>query len=127
METEEVRPTPAELVILRVLWERGACTVQQVHEVLGLSRMRYTTILKQLQIMSDKGLVTRDKLQKSHVYSARFQAEHTQRQLVGDLMDRAFGGSATNLVMQALSARPTSPEDLAEIRSLIDSFEEKQR
>lgn len=126
METEETRPTPAELAILRVLWDRGPSTVQQVHEVLGTSRMRYTTILKQLQIMSDKGLVVRDTLQKSHVYQARFQAEHTQRQLVGDLMDRAFGGSATNLVMQALSARPASPEDLAEIRLLIDSFEEKQ-
>jgi BlaI family transcriptional regulator, penicillinase repressor len=89
--------------------------------------MRYTTTLKQLQMMSDKGLVVREKFQRSHIYQARFQAEHTKRQLVGDLVDRLFGGSATSLVMQALSARPASPEELAEIRLMIDTFEENPR
>jgi predicted transcriptional regulator len=127
MKTDErLKPTPAELAILRVLWQKGACTVQQVHEALGGSQ-RYTTVLKQLQIMSEKGLVVPDKAQRSHIYQAGFQEEQTQRQLVGDLVDRAFGGSATRLVMQALSARPASPEELAEIRLMINKFEEKTR
>jgi predicted transcriptional regulator len=121
---EKPRPTPAELAILRILWEKGASTVRQVHEALGRAQTRYTTVLKQLQIMSDKGLVIRDKVQRSHVYQARFQEEHTQRQLVGDLVDRAFGGSATRLVRQALSARPASARELAELRRIINQLEE---
>jgi BlaI family penicillinase repressor len=120
------RPTDAELAILRILWERGPSTVRQVHEVLA-SRERptaYTTALKLLQIMTDKGLVRRDESDRSHVYHARLSEDQTQRQLVRDLLDRAFGGSSTKLVMQALSARRATPEELGEIRRLIDARRE---
>src|ERR671919_3037881 len=116
------RPTDAELAILRVLWERGPSTVRQVHEVL-VSRegpTAYTTALKLLQIMTEKGLVRRDETDRSHVYHARYSEEHTQRQLVRDLLDRAFGGSSSKLVMQALATRRASAEELVEIRRLID-------
>src|SRR5919108_4077049 len=108
------RPTDAELAILRVLWERGPSTVRQVHDVL-VSRVggtAYTTALKLLQIMTEKGLVRRDESDRTHVYQARLTEEQTQRQLVRDLLDRAFGGSASKLVMQALAARRASPEEL---------------
>jgi BlaI family penicillinase repressor len=115
------RPTDAELAILRVLWARGPSTVRQVHEVLSRERpAAYTTALKLLQIMTDKGLVSRDERDRSHVYQARLTEAQTQRQLVRDLLDRAFGGSAAKLVMQALAARRASPEELLEIRRLID-------
>jgi predicted transcriptional regulator len=114
------RPTDAELAILRVLWSRGASTVRQVHDVLSLDRpAAYTTALKLLQIMTDKGLVRRDESERTHVYEARLTEEQTQRQLVGDLLDRAFGGSASKLVMQALASRKASPQELDEIRRLI--------
>ena len=115
------RPTDAELAILRVLWERGPSTVRQVHEVLGRERPgAYTTFLKLLQIMTEKGLVERDERDRTHVYRARLSEDETQRQLVRALLDRAFGGSATKLVMQALAARHASPDELREIRTLID-------
>jgi BlaI family transcriptional regulator, penicillinase repressor len=115
------RPTDAELAILRVLWDLGPCTVRQVHEVLSRERpAAYTTSLKLLQIMTDKGLVSRDERDRSHVYQAKLTEEQTQRQLVRDLLDRAFGGSASKLVMQALAARRASAEELSEIRRLID-------
>src|ERR671919_3096836 len=117
------RPTDAELAILRVLWERGPSTVRQVHEVL-VARDRptaYTTALKLLQIMTEKGLVRRDETDRTHIYHARLSEEQTQRQLVRDLLDRAFGGSATKLVMQALAARRASAEELTEIRRLIEA------
>lgn len=118
------RPTDAELAILRVLWSRGASTVRQVHEVLSRERpTAYTTALKLLQIMTEKGLVRRDESDRTHVYHARLSEEQTQRQLVRDLLDRAFGGSASKLVMQALAARRASPEELTEIRKLIDGPE----
>ena len=121
MTKQTPRPTDAELAILRVLWERGASTVRQVHEVLGRERpTAYTTALKLLQIMTEKGLVRRDETDRTHVYHARLTEEQTQRQLVRDLLDRAFGGSASKLVMQALAARRTSDEELIEIRKLID-------
>src|SRR6478672_5244799 len=116
------RPTDAELAILRVLWERGPSTVRHVHEVLGRERpAAYTTALKLLQIMTEKGLVERDERDRTHVYRARLTEEQTQRQLVRDLVDRAFGGSATKLVLQALSSRRATPEELGEIRKLIES------
>ena len=122
------RPTDAELAILRVLWERGPSTVRQVHDVLSRERPgAYTTALKLLQIMTDKGLVSRDERDRSHVYHARLTEEQTQRQLVRDLLDRAFGGSASKLVMQALAARRASPEELTEIRRLIDGRGESDR
>ena len=118
------RPTDAELDILRVLWEQGPCTVRQVQEALSESRPTgYTTALKLLQIMTVKGLVLRDESQRTHVYRARCAEEKTQRQLVGDLLERAFGGSAQKLVMQALAAKRASAEELAEIRKLLDELE----
>jgi predicted transcriptional regulator len=119
------RPTDAELSILRVLWERGPSTVRQVHDVLCRERpTAYTTALKLLQIMTEKGLVRRDESDRTHIYHARLTEEQTQRQLVRDLLDRAFGGSATKLVMQALAARRATPEELGEIRKLIDARRE---
>ena len=114
------RPTEAELEILRVLWERGPSTVRQVHESLSERETGYTTTLKLMQIMADKGLVTRDESARTHVYAARLSQENTQRQLVNDLVDRAFGGSAAELVLRALSSHKTSDEELREIRKLID-------
>jgi predicted transcriptional regulator len=116
------RPTDAELAILRVLWEQGPATVRRVHEALaGTRETGYTTTLKLMQIMAEKGLVTRDESARTHVYTARLTQHQTQRQLVSDLLDRAFGGSAAALVMQALSAGQTSPEELRQIRQLIDT------
>jgi predicted transcriptional regulator len=121
------RPTEAELAILRVLWDRGPSTVRDVQQTLEDERgTGYTTALKLLQIMTEKGLVRRDDRQRTHVYEAVLPAEATQRQLVRDLLDRAFGGSARQLVMQALSAERASKADLAEIRKLLDTLEKKK-
>jgi len=115
------RPTDAELAILRVLWERGPSTVREVHDSLSSTQETgYTTVLKLLQIMTDKGLVVRDESQRAHVYSASESEQRTQRRLIGDLMDRAFGGSPTKLVMQALSATKASADELTAIRRLLD-------
>jgi predicted transcriptional regulator len=116
------RPTDAEVAILRILWARGPSTVRQVKDALG-ETTGYTTALKLLQIMAEKGLVIRNDSQVTHVYEARFPEEQTQQQLLRDLMDRAFGGSAKKLVMQALSAQPASANELAEIRKLIEEME----
>jgi BlaI family penicillinase repressor len=115
------RPTDAELSILRVLWKSGPSTVRHVHDVLSRERpVAYTTALKLMQIMAEKGLVSRDERDRSHIYHAKLTEEQTQRQLVRDLLDRAFGGSASKLVMQALAARRASAEELTEIRRLIE-------
>src|SRR4051794_5541241 len=111
------RPTDTELEILRVLWTDGPSTVRHVHEALATTRTTgYTTTLKLMQIMAEKGLVTRDESARTHVYAAEWSQRQTQRQLVADLMRRAFGGSASALVMQALSAQPTSADELGEIQ-----------
>jgi predicted transcriptional regulator len=123
-ESKLPRPTDSELGILRVLWERGPSTVREVHEVLQ-DGGGYTTVLKLMQIMTEKGLVVRDESQRAHVYSARATQEKTQRQLVTDLVDRAFGGSPAQLAMQALSTKKTSPEELAELRRLLDSLDKE--
>jgi len=116
------RPTDAELSILRILWDRGPSTVRQVHERLANERTAaYTTALKLLQIMTEKGLVDRDERDRTHIYRARLSEETTQRQLVRDLLDRAFGGSAGKLVMQALAAKRASAEELSDIRKAIDA------
>ena len=116
------KPTEAEMAILRVLWERGPSTVRQVHELVARDRpAAYTTALKLLQIMTEKGLVDRDERERTHIYRARLSEEQTQRQLVRDLLDRAFGGSASKLVMQALATRRASPDELREIRNAIDA------
>jgi BlaI family penicillinase repressor len=118
------RPTRSELAILQVLWEQGPVTVRQVHEALQAARgdkaSGYTTTLKLMQIMAEKGLVSRDESARTHVYAARSPQQQTQRQLVGDLITKAFGGSAAKLVMHALSTHPASKEELAEIRRLIE-------
>lgn len=120
------RPTDAELAILRVLWRRGPSTVRQVHDVLSAEKPTgYTTVLKFMQIMTEKGLLLRDESRRSHVYRPQRPAEKTQQQLVGDLLDRAFEGSAQRLVMQALNAKKVTPEELAEIRALLDEIERK--
>ena len=122
------RPTDAELEILRVLWERGPSTVRQVHESLAAARdTGYTTTLKLMQIMADKGLVTRDESSRTHIYEARASQESTQRQLVSDLVQRAFGGSAAELVLRALATHETSDDELREIRRLIDEAREERR
>jgi predicted transcriptional regulator len=121
------RPTEAELEILRVLWERGPSTVRHVHEALATERdTGYTTTLKLMQIMADKGLVTRDESSRTHIYTPRASQESTQRQLVNDLVDRAFGGSAAELVLRALSSHTTSDDELREIRKLIDEEREER-
>lgn len=117
------QPTNAELEILQLLWRHGPSTVRQVHEALGAERhVGYTTVLKLLQIMTDKGLVTRDETARSHVYQAAISEEMTKRRLVSDLLDRAFEGSAMGLVMQALAARPATPEELRRMRALLDQM-----
>ena len=118
------KPTDAEVSILRVLWQRGPCTVREVWEqVSPAQRTGYTTVLKTMQIMSDKGLLKRDETARSHVYHAAHTQEQTQRQVVGHLLDRVFSGSAPQLVMQALAAKKASPAELAEIRKLLDEME----
>ena len=118
------RPTDSELGILRVLWRRGASTVRDVHEELSAENPTgYTTVLKLLQIMTDKGLVVRDESERAHVYEPRYSEQKTQRQLLTDLANRAFDGSAAKLVMQALSGRKSSPAELAAIRDLLDQLE----
>ena len=127
MGRPQPRPTDAELAILRVLWERGASTVRQVHEALADTRETgYTTTLKLMQIMADKGLVRRNETARTHVYSANAGQEQTQRQLVQDLADRAFGGSAAQLVLRALSADGATDAELKQIRKLIDDYREKR-
>ena len=115
------KPTDAELAILRILWDRGPSTVRQVHDILANERTAaYTTALKLLQIMTEKGLVERDERDRTHIYRARLSEEVTQRQLVRDLLDRAFGGSSSKLVMQALATKRASAEELRDIRKAID-------
>jgi predicted transcriptional regulator len=122
------RPTDAELDILRVLWERGACTVREVQEALNEAKPTgYTTVLKLMQIMTDKGLVRRDEQQRAHVYEAQLAQEQTQRQLVSDLVERVFNGSAIGLVMQALASKKTSASELSEIRKILDEVERGRR
>lgn len=121
------RPTDAELAILNVLWQRGPSTVREVHDALSETHdSGYTTTLKMMQIMTEKGLVVRDESQRAHVYASRLGEQKTQRQLLGDLIDRAFGGSPAKLVMQALSASKASPDELSAIRELIDQMEVKK-
>lgn len=123
-----VRPTTAELEILGVLWRRGPSTVREVHaEVQRADPVGYTTVLKLLQIMIAKGLVTRDASARTHVYAAAVSEASTQRRMVSELVDRAFGGSALALVLHALSTTPASPDDLKQIRRLLDDKKGKGR
>jgi len=122
------RPTDSELDILRVLWARGPSTVRQVHDILSVGReFAYTTTLKLLQLMTEKGVAVREEDGRVHLYRAAVAQEQTQLHLVRELLERAFDGSAAQLVMQALAARPASAEELQEIRRLLAEHEEKSR
>ena len=124
MKKSGAKPTNAELAILRVLWKRGPSTVREVWDQIGpAQRIGYTTVLKLLQIMLEKGLVERDDSARSHVYRPRATEEQTQRQVVGQLLERVFAGSAGKLVLQALAVKKASRAELAEIRKLLDEME----
>jgi predicted transcriptional regulator len=118
-------PTAAELDILAALWRLGPATVREVHEALE-TKNGYTTTLKQMQVMTEKGLLIRSERFRSHVYEAGIPKEQTRRQIAADLLDRAFEGSARELVMGALSAKPASAQELAEIKQMIADFEKKK-
>jgi predicted transcriptional regulator len=118
-------PTAAELDILAVLWKLGTATVREIHDELGKDH-RYTTTLKTMQLMTEKGLLTRSERFGSHVYETSLPREQTQREIAGDLLKRAFGGSARSMVMGALTAQPASPEELDEIRGMLDAFAKKK-
>ena len=120
MKQPSRKPTDAELAILRILWTRGPSTVRDVATEMGREGA-YTTVLKLLQIMTDKQLVRRNESARTHIYEAAHSEAQMQQHLIGDLLDRAFDGSAATLVMRALSARRTSAKDLAEIRKLLNS------
>jgi predicted transcriptional regulator len=122
------RPTEAELEILTVLWSRGPATVRDVHNVIAARKpTQYTTVLKTMQIMAEKGLVRRNQEQRAHVYEPAKPREWTQRQLAGDLLQRGFDGSARTLMMGALSARRASKAELAELRKLLEEYEKGAR
>jgi predicted transcriptional regulator len=114
-------PTGAEIDILAVLWRLGPATVREVHQELAKDS-GYTTTLKQMQLMTEKGLLLRSERFRSHVYEPRLPSQETRKQIAADLLTRAFDGSAKNLVLGALSAKPASDKELAEIRKMIDSF-----
>ena len=127
-ESRGPRPTDAELEILKVLWRRGPSTVREVFETLGESKTTgYTTVLKLMQIMAEKGLVVRDESERAHRYEPAAPEDETQRRLVGDLLRRAFDGEAAKLVMQALSTERASAEELSEIRRMLDELEGEER
>jgi BlaI family penicillinase repressor len=116
-------PTEADLAILQIVLNRGPSTVREVHSALHSRGTGYTTTLKQMQVMIDKGLLERNEHYRSHLYEARIQQEHTQQQLTRSLLERAFDGSAKNLVLGALSLQPISRSELVEIREMLDRFE----
>jgi predicted transcriptional regulator len=119
-------PAESELAILRVLWDHEPCSVRQVHEAICETRpVGYTTVLKTMQIMFDKGLVKRDERKKAHLYRSALPAPRVQKRLVDDLVERAFGGAAAQLALHALSGRKASPEEIAQLRSLLAKLEGK--
>jgi predicted transcriptional regulator len=119
-----LKPTDAELAILRVLWERKEATVREVHEALGSKEVRYTTTLKQLQVMFEKGLVTRNDSEKTHLYKVAVSEEATQVTLLEHLLENAFAGSRSKLFLRALSSKKASQKELAEIRKLLEQLGE---
>jgi BlaI family penicillinase repressor len=128
MQPNPPRPTDSELEILTVLWSRGASTVREVFETITARRpAQYTTILKLMQIMAEKGLVRRNQEQRAHVYEAAQSQDWTRQRLAGDLLRRAFDGSARSLMMGALSAGKTTREELAELRKLLDEYEKRAK
>jgi predicted transcriptional regulator len=126
MSNKQVKPTESELEILRVLWERGEATVRDVHEELSKTKdAGYTTTLKLMQIMHEKGMVKRDESNKTHKYIPLISREKTQKQFVGKMIDTLFQGSSTQLVMQALGNHKTSPEELDEIQKMLDNLKKQ--
>ena|SRR5437879_10324096 len=125
MTRSPLKPTASELEILRVLWGRGPSTVREVHE--ALSEKGYTTVLKLLQIMTTKGTVRRNETQRAHVYEACLPAEQTKRQLAGDMLQRVFEGSASQLMMHTLAGNKASRDEIEEIRRLLDDYERNRR
>jgi len=126
MKTPPSQPTNAELEILSVLWDRGPSTVRQVQEAFGADPPRgYTTVLKLMQIMADKGLVSRNESGRAHVYTAVVSQESTRRRLIDDLAARAFGGSPLKLALQALSTTPATERELEKIRALLEAVDEE--
>jgi predicted transcriptional regulator len=126
------RPTNVELDILRVLWARGPATVREVCDGLNATRPTseasgYTTVLKMMQIMTEKGLLERDERDRAHVYKPRVEREKTQRAMVGHLLDRVFAGSAADLMLQALAAKEASPEEIRQLRELLATYEGKPK
>jgi BlaI family transcriptional regulator, penicillinase repressor len=118
-------PTDAELDILAVLWRLGPATVREVHDALAKD-CGYTTTLKQMQLMTEKGLLSRNERFRTHVYESAVPQEQMQKQIAGDMLRRVFGGSASSLVMGALAAQPASAAELAEIRKMIESYTKKK-
>lgn len=128
IKQKQNKPTTAELEILDLLWERGQATVREIHEILNARKPTvYTTVLKFMQIMHEKGLVERDDSSKAHVYRAKQTQDETQKNLVSDLLEKAFRGSALRLVQHVLETKPASAEELSEIRKLIAEAEEKNK
>jgi predicted transcriptional regulator len=128
MAMEPPRPTDAELEILTVLWSVGPATVREVHDAINRRRTaQYSTVLKFMQIMAEKGLVRRDETERAHVYEAAKPREWTRKQLAGDLLDRAFGGSARALLVGALSARKATKKELAALRELLDDYRTEKK
>jgi len=127
MKPSPQKPTSSELEILRVLWSRGPSTVREVHEALSEKKsLGYTSVLKFLQIMTAKGTVRRNETQRAHVYEACLPAEQTKRQIAGDVLQRVFEGSASQLMMHALAGRKASAEEITELRRLLDRYEKDQ-
>ena len=128
MPIQRPRPTKAELEILRVLWKEGPLSVREVLNILNATRPTgYTSVLKTMQIMTEKGLVNRDDTRRPQVYEARNSEERTQKQLLGDLIQRAYGGSVKTLVMHAVGTKKPTPEDLEAIEKLLDRFEREKK
>lgn len=128
MRPASTQPTPVELGILQVLWEQGPSTVRQVHELLGKEKsLQYTTVLKMLLVMQEKGLVTRDERDRSHIYQPVKDRSTTQKGLLRDLLDRAFGGSSRELVAMALQEEPLAADERQEIKELLEEAKKRRR
>jgi BlaI family transcriptional regulator, penicillinase repressor len=125
MDHINIKPTEGELEILQVLWKNGNCTVREVHEALNKKDAGYTTTLKMMQIMHEKGLVSRDTSSKTHIYRSLINQEKTQQQLVNKMIDNVFNGSAARLVMQALGNKSASQEEIDLIKEYLKKVEGK--
>jgi len=122
MNNHNIKPTEGEMEILQVLWQNGQATVREVHEALNKKDSGYTTTLKLMQIMHEKGMVERDTNQKTHIYKALVSQDKTEKQLVNKMIDNVFNGSAARLVMQALGNHSASADEIEEIKKYLDSL-----